>query len=71
MIEYILSFRIHHRMEAYTNALKILDDAIVAFYANTVKAGVPLFGLGSKMNLGYSRRLECDGKFFYRVSGEI
>lgn len=38
--------------EAYTNALKILDDAIAAFYANTVKAGVPLFGLGSKMNLG-------------------
>ena len=35
--------------EAYTNALKILDDAIAAFYANTVKAGVPLFGLGSKM----------------------
>lgn len=38
--------------EAYTNASTILNDAIDAFYANVVKAGIPLFGLGSKMNLG-------------------
>ena len=38
--------------EAYTNALSILNDAIDAFYANVVKSGTPLFGIGSKMKLG-------------------
>lgn len=38
--------------EAYTNALSILNEAIDAFFANKVKAGIPLFGVGSKMNLG-------------------
>lgn len=38
--------------EAYTNAVAILNEAVDAFFANTVKAGIPLFGVGSKMNLG-------------------
>lgn len=38
--------------EAYTNAQSILSEAVDAFFANTVKAGIPLFGVGSRMNLG-------------------
>ncbi len=40
------------REEAYTNAAELLQAAIDAFSSNIVKAGIPHFGLGSKMNLG-------------------
>lgn len=42
------------RDEGYVNARELLEEAIAAFNANIVKAGVPHFGLGSKMNLGAS-----------------
>lgn len=38
--------------EAYENAAGLLKNAIEAFNANIVKAGVPYFNEGSKMNLG-------------------
>ena len=40
------------REVAYTNAAELLQAAIDAFNSNIVKAGIPHFGLGSKMNLG-------------------
>lgn len=42
------------RDEGYVNAGKQLEEAMAAFNANIVKAGIPRFGLGSKMNLGAS-----------------
>lgn len=42
------------REEGYTNAAKLLEEAIAAFKANVVKPGIAHFGLGSKMNLGAS-----------------
>lgn len=38
--------------EGYDNAYKQLEDAITAFKENIVKAGIPYFNSGSKMNLG-------------------
>ena len=37
---------------AYVNAVSILDEAITNFQSNVVKAGIPNFSAGSKMNLG-------------------
>lgn len=38
--------------EGYANATELLEAAIVAFRENIVKAGIPYFNAGSKMNLG-------------------
>lgn len=40
------------RDEGYRNACKQLEEAIKAFRENIVKAGIPYFNAGSKMNLG-------------------
>lgn len=40
------------REEGYANALELLDTAIEFFRTNLVKAGIPYFGIDSKMNLG-------------------
>lgn len=40
------------REEGYQNACKQLEEAIKAFSGNIVKAGIPYFNAGSKMNLG-------------------
>lgn len=38
--------------EGYDNAVKLLEAAVAAFRENIVKAGIPYFNSGSKMNLG-------------------
>ena len=49
------------REEGYTNAAKLLEEAIAAFKANVVKPGIAHFGLGSKMNLGASSDVGAGG----------
>lgn len=49
--------------DGYTNASKLLKDAIAAFKANIVKEGIPHFGLGSKMNLGASADWALESMF--------
>lgn len=55
------------RDEGYTNACGLLDDAIAAFQANIVKAGIPHFGLGSKMNLGPAADWNLDEAFTFEM----
>lgn len=49
--------------EAYENALLRLQEDIEAFRSNIVSAGVPLFGLGSKMNLGLAGNWQMEENF--------
>ncbi len=50
------------RDEGYRNACKQLEEAIKAFRENIVKAGIPYFNAGSKMNLGPAGDWDLTGR---------
>ncbi|WP_300904619.1 LamG domain-containing protein [uncultured Alistipes sp.] len=49
--------------EGYDNAVALLEAAVAAFRENIVKAGIPYFGAGSKMNLGPVGDWDLTGAF--------
>lgn len=51
--------------EAYSNAVSTLKSSVDIFYANIVKAGIPYFSLGAKMNLGPCGDWNLDAGFTF------
>lgn len=51
------------RDKAYENAVVQLTADIEAFHGNIVSAGIPLFGFGSKMNLGLAHTWQMEESF--------
>lgn len=51
------------RDEAYENATVQLKEDIEIFHTNIVSAGIPLFGFGSKMNLGLAKTWQMEESF--------
>ena len=51
------------RDEAYENAFLQLQKDIEIFHANVVSSGIPLFGFGSKMNLGLAEMWQMEESF--------